>query len=227
MSNIASVDFFSSFANNLRNNTSIPVVIAETGTKISPYPFEVVKFDESKKLRISILLDQMIGVKLHYFDGVGYIFCNGGKCCQLSEKKSSVRYLYPCVVYTDTNANGKLIGDSVEVKLLKLGNDAYESICSISEIHEGHVVGLDLICTCTDSKYQKVYFNEAGDANWIKSEKIKKQVEDYMKANFDHILDGVAKPYEEDKLEALVKGSNMPDPSVPAIATDNMDELFT
>ena len=70
------------------------VVVAPTGSKLSKYAFPKIKFEEGRRCRISILTEDVIMLKLHYNQEVGYIICDGGACCKYCDKVA-IKYCYP------------------------------------------------------------------------------------------------------------------------------------
>lgn len=173
------------------------VVVAPTGAKLSKYPFPKIKFEEGRRVRIAILTEEVMMVKLHYHPEVGYILCDGGACCNYCDKVS-VKYCYPCVVY-ETSEAGKPISTKIDLKLLVLGGELYDQISLLSEV-SGSITNMDLIFTCTSTQYQKCSATQAGPALWLTNEDSVKFVNEYMEANCDKMLDALGKTYTAEEL---------------------------
>lgn len=181
------------------------IVVGETGLEVPLYPFERIRFETDKNSRISILSDEVIVVKIHYTEDLRYFFCSGGKCCDYAPNSPSIRYLYPVVQYVDTNEKGRVLSDQVRLKLLQLNNESYRSICAIQE-HKGNLSQYDLVVSCSDAKFQKISFTEAGPAYWQSRQGIIQFVTDYMNKHGKDILQGVAREvpdYEFDQMMGL------------------------
>lgn len=176
------------------------VVVAQTGAKLSKYPFPKIKFEEGRRTRLAILTEDVLMIKLHYHPDAGYIICDGGICCKYCDKVS-VKYCYPAVVYTDCNDAGKPVSKKIEVKLLVLGGELYDQISLLSEINES-ITGIDLIFSCSDAKYQKCQITQASQALWQTDPDLISQVTEYMKNNADKILEAVGKTYTAEELTA-------------------------
>lgn len=161
------------------------VQVADTGTKVSKYPIEKMRYTEAKKEMISVLTKQVIIVKRHYDEDTGSFFCFDGKCCEYLGLPD-VRYIYPVVVY-DTNKKGQPVSKDIEIKALILPKDAYDDLSSKDEFNEGGITSVDLVASCTDETYQRVTYSVAGAARWKKSGEIKKYVADFWKKNAKYL----------------------------------------
>ena len=181
------------------------VYVCDTGTTVSPYPFERLKFEQGRQTRFSIITNKVVIVKRHYHDTLGYVRCNG-ICCQYFDKSPSIVYLYPVVVYQDTDSRGKPLSDRIQVKMLQCNKEMYNFICGLHDL-KGDISSFDLVGTQipgTD-KYPKNQLLETGSALWKNNEHAVEYVMDYMKQNADKFLSSVGKLYKtEDELkEAL------------------------
>ena len=181
------------------------ITVAATGSKLSKFPFPKVKFEEGRRVRIAILTEDVIMVKLHYHNDVGYIMCDGGACCKYCDKVS-IKYCYPCIVY-ETNEAGKPISTKVDPKLLVLGGELYDQISLLSEV-SGSITNMDLIFTCTSTQYQKCQATQAGAALWLNNEDTVNFVNEYMKANGEKMLDALGRTYTADELANKLGDNN-------------------
>ncbi len=173
------------------------VVVAQTGARLSKYPFQKLKFEEGRRCRVAILTEDVLMVKLHYHPEVGYILCDGGACCKYCDKVSA-KYCYPCVVY-ETNESGKPVSTKIEIKLLALGGELYDQITLQKDIY-GSITDIDLIFSCSDAKYQRCQITQAGPALWLKNAETAKYVNEYMTANGEKILDALGRTYTAEQL---------------------------
>lgn len=183
------------------------IVVAATGSKLSKFPFPKVKFEEGRRLRLAILTEDVIMVKLHYHTDVGYILCDGGACCKYCDKVS-IKYCYPCIVYETDNA-GRTVSTKVEPKLLVLGGEMYDQISLLSEI-SGSITGMDLLFSCNSTQYQKCQVTQAGPAMWVSNQETVNFVTEYMKNNADKVIDALGRSYTADELAAKLGDPNMP-----------------
>lgn len=196
------------------------VIIAPTGTKVSAYPFPKIKFSTDRKSRISILSDDVCIVKLHYDEDLKYVLCTEGACCDLLNEPS-VRYLYPCVRYSDVTDSGKPLTNQVEVFLLQLSKSAYDVVSTVYDVKES-LIGLDFVVACEDATYQKISLTEAGPSKWIEEEGNVEMVKEYLSKNSDRFLSAVGKVYTDAKLREL-KGDLNANPMLPA---ESIEDVF-
>lgn len=181
------------------------VVVAQTGAKLSKYPFPKIKFEEGRRVRVSILTEDVIMIKLHYHPEIGSIICDGGACCKYCDKVS-IKYCYPCVVY-ETDNSGRPTSPRVELKLLTLGGEMYDQISLLSEIG-GSITNMDLLFSCTSTQYQKCQVTQAGPAQWMGNADIVKYVSDYMANNSEKILDALGKTYTAEEFNMKLGDPN-------------------
>lgn len=161
------------------------IQIADTGTKVSKYPIEKMRFTEAKKEMLSVLTSQVIIIKRHYDENTGSFFCFDGKCCEYLGLPD-VRYIYPVVVY-DTNKKGKPVSKDIEIKALILAKDAYDDLSSKNEFNEGGITAVDLVANCSDETYQSVTYSVAGQARWKKSNELKQYIADFWEKNAKYL----------------------------------------
>lgn len=180
------------------------VVVAQTGARLSKYPFPKLKFEEGRRCRVAILTEDVLMVKLHYHPEIGYILCDGGACCKYCDKVSA-KYCYPCVVY-ETNESGKPVSTKVELKLLALGGELYDQITLQKDIY-GSITDIDLIFSCSDAKYQRCQITQAGPALWLKNNDTVNYVNEYMTTNGEKILESLGRTYTAEQIaEKLGEG---------------------
>lgn len=175
-------------------DTAQYAMVAKTGDTIAQYPFERIKFDQNRKVRFSILTTEVVFVKRHYTEDLGYFLCNGGACCDYAGKAASVSYLYPVVHYLDCTNSGKIISDAVQVKMVTCNKDMYNSLIGIQEL-KGDLTQFDLLGYQLpgQDRYPKTTLLEAGAAVWRNSQAILDQVRDYMQKNGDKFLSAAGK----------------------------------
>lgn len=197
------------------------VVVAETGTKVSRFPIERIKFTATKKERISIITDKVVIVKTHFIEDVGSIICNGSLCCEECGLPS-VRYVFPIVHYEGTDKKGSLISSDIDVKCLAVGKDSYEELLTIME-NKGSLSQFDLVVTCSDEQYQKCSFTEAGNAKWKGSKKAIQYVAEKLKKNGKDIVLALGRIVDDAQLARMIGRDTAPGFN----ATDvNMDDVF-
>lgn len=198
------------------------VVVAATGSKLSKFPFPKVKFEEGRRCRIAILTEDVMMVRLHYNNDIGYIMCDGGACCKYCDKVS-IKYCYPCIVY-ETNEAGKPISTKVDPKLLVLGGELYDQISLLSEV-SGSITNMDLIFTCTSTQYQKCQATQAGPALWMNSPEMVSFVQDYMNTHGEKVLDALGRTYTADELATKLGDLNAV-PDQKCISPDAVADVF-
>lgn len=199
------------------------VVVAPTGSKLSKYAFPKIKFEEGRRCRISILTEDVIMLKLHYNQEVGYIICDGGACCKYCDKVA-IKYCYPCVVY-DTDNSGRIVSPRVEPKLLVLGGEMYDQISLLSEIG-GSITNMDLLFSCTSTQFQKCQVTQAGAAQWMNSETTAKYIAEYMAANGSKIIDAVGRTYTAEELNAKLGDPNAPIADQKCLSAEDIGQVF-
>lgn len=201
------------------NGTS--VIVADTGTKVSRFPIERIKFTANKKERISIITDKVVIVKTHYVEDVGSIICNGSLCCEECGLPS-VRYVFPIVHYEGTDKKGSLVTSDISVKCLAVGKDNYEELLTIME-NKGSLTQFDLVVTCSDETYQKCSFTEAGPARWRSSRKAMETVASTLKKHGKDLILCLGRVVNDVQLAKLLGKDTAPG----FAATDvDMDAIF-
>lgn len=196
------------------------IVVAETGTKVSRFPIERIKFTTSKKERISIITDQVVIVKTHYAEDVGSIICNGSLCCE-EFGLPSVRYVFPVVHYENTDKKGSPLTADIEVKALAIGKDNYEELLTILE-NKGALSQFDIVVTCNDEGYQKCSFTEAGDAKWKKSKKACEYVAERLKKDGKNLVAAIGRVVTDAQLSKLLGND-----AAPGVSDDvDLDDVF-
>ena len=203
------------------NEANAYVTIAPTGTTVTPFPFERIKFEASRQLRFSILTSKVAIVKRHYHTDLGYFLCNNGVCCQLSEKSPSVVYLYPIVQYMDCSDRGKPLSDRIQVRMLQCNKDMYSTLTGIQDA-KGDLTQFDFCGTLLpgNDRFPKTQLIEVGNAIWRNNEKANEYIKDYMTRNGDKFISSVGKIYSDDKLRELLS-----EPTTDTVAQD-IDDIF-
>lgn len=213
---------FSLSSLNLAENNPY-VIVAKTGTTVTPYPFERVKFEPGRQTRFSILTSDVVIVRRHYHPDLGYILSDGN-IDDLFSKSPSVVYLYPVLVYMETDPRGKPLSDKVQVKMLQCNKEIYQAICSVNEI-KGDVSSFDFLGTQIpgSDKFPKTQIIECGAALWRNNPKIGEYIESYMKQYGDRFLASVGKSYTREKLEDLLGVSQQP---IKETVEQDLDDIF-
>lgn len=202
------------------------VIVAKTGTTITPYPFERLKFESNRQQRFAILTSEVVIVKRHYHPELGYVLSNGTND-KYFEKNPSVVYLYPIIHYTDCNEKGRPLSDKIQVKMLQCNKESYQFLCGLQDI-KGDITQFDFLGSLLpgNDKYPKTQLLEAGLALWKNNPKSAEYIDAYMKQNGDRFLASVGKVYTDEKLEDLL-GLSQPDNSPVSVATDqDLDDIF-
>lgn len=139
------------------------------GDKIRNIPIEKYKAKMGKIDKISIISSDVLPIKYHYIDGKGSFLCTGGRCCELSGDPT-IRYIVPVCVY-DTNSRGDFSSPNLELKVLSMGNELYQTVTMIANTvkNMGGITHVDLNVNCTDDKFQKLTLIPSGEAMWRKS----------------------------------------------------------
>lgn len=197
------------------------VVVAETGTKVSRFPIERIKFTATKKERISIITDKVVIVKTHFIEDVGSIICNGSLCCEECGLPS-VRYVFPIVHYEGTDKKGSIVSADIDVKCLAVGKDNYEELLTIME-NKGSLTQFDLVVTCSDEQYQKCSFTEAGPAKWKNSKKAMAQVSEKLKKNGKDMILALGRVVDDTQVAKLLGCDTPPGFNAGDV---NMDDIF-
>ena len=199
------------------------VIIGDTGTTVSAFPFERLKFEQGRQTRFAILTTKVVIVKRHYHESLGYVRCTGA-CCKYFDKAPGIVYLYPCCHYTDCDNKGKPLSDRIQVKMLQCNKDMYNYIVSIQEI-KGNIDQFDFMGTQIpgSDKFPKTQLVEAGPALWRNNQRDADYIMDYLKQNSSRFLDSVGKVYTEDKLQELLGGG---DSVTPETVTQDLDDIF-
>lgn len=182
--------------------SGVGIIVAETGTKVSRFPIEKMRFTQSKKERISIILDKVVIVKTHFVEEVGSFICNASVCCE-ELGLPQVRYCYPVIHYINTDKKGKPLDATVEVKLLSVGKDSYEELLTIVD-NKGSLTKFDLIVTCTDEGYQKCSYTEAGPANWKRKASIQEEVMQILKKDGKNLVQALGRTVTDEQFKKVL-----------------------
>lgn len=212
---------FSIASLNLAESAGNFVTVAKTGTTVTQYPFERLKFESNRQTRFAILTEDVCIVKRHYHPELGYILSDG-----LNDKyfdtPPMVTYIYPVAVYTDCSDRGKPMSDKVQVKMLQCNKDMYNFLIGIQEI-KGSITQFDFLGSQIpgSDKFKKTQLIEAGPALWRNNSANRSYIANYMEQNKDRFLSAVGKIYTPEKLEELLGISSSISPD-----TSDFDEVF-
>ena len=154
---------------NLSSDLNQYVIVAKTGTTVTQYPFERLKFEANRQQRFAILTSEVVIVKRFYHPDLGYVLAaNDGSLDKYFEKGPSIVYCYPAVSYLDTTDRGKPLSDKIQVKMLQCNKEMYNFLCNLMEI-KGDLTQFDFLGSQipgTD-KFPKTQILEAGNALWL------------------------------------------------------------
>lgn len=203
---------------------SVGIEVAKIGKRISKVPIEKYKPSVDRIDRIAFISRQVIPVKTHYIDGVGYIVCFNGSCCE--HYKANVRYLFPIAVY-QTDSEGNVTGGKVELKILSAGEDLYKNIILLDKQTgpNGGITHIDNLITCTDSKYYRMSINAVGPAIWRKYPEIIQALNDKWKKDGGKAYMAVARKMDEEQFNELM--AKHEDSSQASFASEkDLDEFF-
>lgn len=214
---------------NLSSELNQYVLVAKTGTTVTQYPFERLKFESNRQQRFAILTSDVVIVKRHYHETLGYVLSDGGKIDSYFDKAPSIVYTYPVVHYTDCSDKGKPLSDKIQVKMLVASKDVYNFLCSLYEL-KGDLTQFDFLGSLIpgSDKFPKTQLLEAGSpALWTRNPSNREYIQEYMKQNGDRYLSAVGKIMTPAKIEEEL-GLSSSTSSVPAIGVDqqDLDDIF-
>lgn len=209
---------------NLSSELNQYVIVAKTGTTVTQYPFERLKFESNRQQRFAILTSDVVIVKRHYHPDLGYVLSDG-KIDSYFDKAPSLVFTYPVIHYLDCTDKGKPLSDKVQVKMLMCNKDMYNYICGILEI-KGDITQFDFLGSLIpgNDRFPKTQLLEAGNAVWMNNPDNRKYVQDYLKQNGDRYLSAVGKIYTPEKIEELL-GLSAPTVSKDSVDQD-LDDIF-
>lgn len=181
------------------------ISVGDIGMKISRVPIEKYKASTAKVDRISFLTKRVIPIKYHYYDGVGSLMCFHGKCCEISGAPM-IRYLFPVAVY-QTDSDGNISGNRVELRILSAGEDLYKTIITLNKGTEryGGIDHIDVLVTCVDDQFQKISLTFAGDAVWRKYRQIAEFLKDRWTKDGANAYMAIARRVDEPTFNRLLK----------------------
>ena len=206
------------------------ISVGDIGVKISRVPIERYKASTAKVDRISFLTKRVIPVKYHFVEGIGSVMCFHGKCCEVSGVPQ-IRYLFPIAVY-QTDSDGNISGNKVELKILSAGEDLYKSIITLNKGTEkyGGIDHIDVLVTCTDDQYQKISLTFAGDAVWRKYRQIAEFLKERWTKDGANAYMAVARKVDEPTFNRLMKLDDEEDMKAgsgfDAVANQDLSKFF-
>ncbi len=208
-------DFFSEFGNN--------VVVGDVGMKIARAPIEKYKGSTQKIDRCSFVSQQVVGIKTHYFEGVGSILCFNGKCCEMGGLPA-VRYLYGMILYSTDN-DGNIVSNKLDLRVLSAGDDLNKNLTTVQKgnVGVGGIDKIDCLITCTDDKYQKLSFSPAGPATWRKSKKAVQSISERWMNDGKYAYMAVARKVEPDSFNTLMGLEGESSSAPNAFSEENTD----
>lgn len=223
-------DFEIGFSKEMEDSLSdMGIEVGDIGVKLSKVPIERYKASGSKVDRISFLTKRVIPVKYHFIDNVGSVMCFHGKCCEIGGVPQ-IRYLFPIAVY-QTDAEGNISGNKVELRILSAGEDLYKSIITINKgtAQYGGIDHADMLVTCTDEKYQKISLTFAGPAIWRKYKEIAQFLQSRWMQDGANAYMAVARKVDEatfNKLLHLDEDSDMAQSTFDSTANVDLSKFF-
>ena len=206
------------------------ISVGDIGVKISRVPIERYKASTAKVDRISFLTKRVIPVKYHFVEGIGSLMCFHGKCCEVSGVPQ-IRYLFPIAVY-QTDTDGNISGNKVELKILSAGEDLYKTIITLNKGTEkyGGIDHIDVLVTCADDQYQKISLTFAGDAVWRKYRQIAEFLKDRWTKDGANAYMAVARKVDEATFNRLMKFDDDEDVKAgsgfDAVANQDLSKFF-
>lgn len=205
------------------------IQVGDIGVKVSRVPIERYKASSAKVDRISFLTKRVLPIKYHFIEGVGSVVCFRGKCCEISGVPQ-IRYLFPIAVY-QTDADGQISGNRVELKILSAGEDLYKSIITINKgtAQYGGIDHADMLVTCTDDQFQKISLTFAGPAVWRKYRQIAEFLQERWMKDGANAYMAVARKVDEPTFNKLMHlDEDMPaaSSSYDAVANQDLSRFF-
>lgn len=167
--------------------TMAGVVVGEIGMKVSKVPIEKFVPTTSKIERISFISQTAIAVRYHYVDNLGSFLCFEGDCCK-RYGLPQLKYVFPVVLY-DTNRDGSIISDKLEIRAFAVGDDMYKTINTNNMATQayGGIDNVDLLVTCTDDKFKKSTLTQAGPAAWKSNPKVVEFIVNKLTKDFQYM----------------------------------------
>lgn len=211
---------------NLSSELNQYVIVAKTGTTITQYPFERLKFEANRQQRFAILTSDVVIVKRHYHPDLGYVLSDGAND-KYFDKAPAIVYTYPVIHYIDCSDKGKPLSDKIQVKMLMANKDMYNYLCNLYEL-KGDLTQFDFLGSLIpgSDKFPKTQLLEAGPCLWMNNPNNRSYIQEYMKQNGDRYLSAVGKVYTPEKIEELL-GLSTPTTSAPAIGVEqDLDDIF-
>ena len=215
---------------NLSSELNQFVIVAKTGTTVTQYPFERLKFEANRQQRFAILTSDVVIVKRYYHPDLGYVLAaNNGSLDKYFDKAPAIVYCYPCVSYLDTTDRGKPLSDKIQVKMLQCNKEMYNYLCNVSEIKPEPITSYDFLGSQipgTD-KFPKTQILEAGPVLWMNNSDNRKYVQEYLRQNGDRFLSAVGKIYTPEKIEELLGLSTPAPTNANALSVEqDLDDIF-
>lgn len=200
------------------------VVVGDSALKVSQFPVDRIKFSKDRQYLLSIPTPQVIGIKTHFEEKIGFYKCFNGICCD--SKPPSVRYVRPCIIY-DVSSQLKVVSKELKFASLVFGQDNHDFL---SDIFTGlDITEWDIIIKCTEEKYQKLQIRRSStQAVYRQYPDMVKKVNEFWTENYKHILKPLFNVYTKEELlkkRADVRGS-VSDEASTAMSTEDMEKVF-
>lgn len=212
---------------NLSSELNQYVIVAKTGTTITQYPFERLKFEANRQQRFAILTSDVVIVKRHYHPDLGYVLSDGVND-KYFDKAPAIVYTYPIIHYIDCSDKGKPLSDKIQVKMLMANKDMYNYLCSLYEL-KGDLTQFDFLGSLIpgSDKFPKTQLLEAGNCLWMNNPNNRNYIQEYMKQNGDRYLSAVGKVYTPEKIEELLGLSTPAPTNANALSVEqDLDDIF-
>lgn len=175
------------------------------GDVVTRFPIPRMKFSEGHPEFIVPCTDEVFFVRYHFFQGLGYVFCNGSVCCR-NDKIPPVRVAIPVFRLTRTAA---------EVKYIQLGEDDYNGFVEKWK-ERGTLVGRLIKVRCTDAQFQKIDVDILDKTPFKEQQDLWKQLMDFYQANKQSIKPSIARVISDEDLAEFLGvevGTDMEDDS--------------
>lgn len=173
------------------------------GDQVNRFPIPRMKYSEGKRELITMISEDMYGLRYHYFEGFGQVYCTQGLCCRL-DGTPPVRFGIPvAVILTDPQGN-PIQPLRADVKLHVVGEEAYESLKAKSDMYGGLIHKLIQV-NCTDDKYQKLELTVFPDVPLeTEAAELLRSMQTYYQQHKGSIMSAIAKNVDDNLLAAAL-----------------------
>lgn len=164
--------------------------------------------------RVAILDTSAVKALVHF--NTFYYYCIGAQCPACVVKPPSPRYLTWTFVYTGDNDGKPSIPLAGAVKAWMFGRDKFGAISQLQS-EWGDLRKIDVLCTCTDEKYQRFSIQPARECLWQKDAVFAKTVIDLYKATKVDPVKLISRTVSAGQILGLLSGRQVGDTPEPAL----------